>query len=147
MTFDFYDDLSNPHGYPEKILIPNAEIYYFKCFFTQSESRLMFAQLRKKIYWKQERISSFGRERDLPRLTAWYGDQSKTYSYSGITVHSRDWIPELWEIKRRIEIVSDCTFKMRYITGKWQLFFNERWYTGTLGSSNSQVKIWTGRKN
>ena len=35
------------------------------------------------IAWQQEYINLYGRK-PLPRLTAWYGDEGKSYSYSGI---------------------------------------------------------------
>src|SRR4051812_26684577 len=40
---------------------------------------------------------------DLPRLTAWYGDEGKGYTYSGITVNPDPWTPTLLGIKKEIE--------------------------------------------
>jgi len=36
-------------------------------------------------------------------LTAWYGDNDKPYSFSGITLNAKSWTTELLEIKNKIE--------------------------------------------
>jgi len=45
-----------------------------------------------------------------PRLTAWYGDPGKAYSYSGITMQPHNWTKALLEIKQRIEAVAGASF-------------------------------------
>ena len=45
----------------------------------------------------------YGKAVNLPRLTAWYGEHDSDYSYSGISMKSHPWTPELLEIKSRIE--------------------------------------------
>ena len=64
----------------------------------------------------------YGKEIDLPRLTAWYGDEGKNYSYSGIKVVPMKWTPTLLEIKSKIELVSGVIFNSvllnYYRTGK-----------------------------
>ncbi len=40
-----------------------------------------------------------------PRLTAWYGDPDKKYSYSGITMAPTNWTTPLMAIKSRVD---DC---------------------------------------
>ncbi len=52
----------------------------------------------------------FGKEVMQPRLTAWYGDSDKAYTYSGITMQPHAWIKSLQEIKQKIEIVAAVTF-------------------------------------
>jgi alkylated DNA repair dioxygenase AlkB len=51
-----------------------------------------------------------GREILQPRLTAWYGDEGKSYSYTGITMKPLGWTNELFFIKERIELASGQTF-------------------------------------
>ena len=93
-----------------KISMPDADVVHFPGLFSLSEADLLFTQLKREVAWQQEKIKFYGQVHDLPRLTAWYGDPSKTYIYSGITVHSLKWIPPILEIKRRIESMSDQSF-------------------------------------
>lgn len=52
----------------------------------------------------------FGKEIDLPRLTAWYGDDGKSYTFSGIPMSPNAWTPVLLFIKERIEKVAEVEF-------------------------------------
>ena len=90
--------------------MPDSDVVHFPGLFSPSEADSLFVQLQQKVTWQQEKIKLYGQVHDLPRLTAWYGDPAKTYIYSGITVHSLEWIAPLLEIKRRIEGVSDYSF-------------------------------------
>jgi alkylated DNA repair dioxygenase AlkB len=46
----------------------------------------------------------------IPRLTAWYGDQGKSYTYSGIEQHPEHWNPTLKLIKSKIEQIAQVSF-------------------------------------
>ncbi len=52
----------------------------------------------------------FGKEVMQPRLTAWYGDSGKGYSYSGITMQPTPWNSTLIQIKEKIEKSSGVKF-------------------------------------
>ncbi len=95
---------------PENILPEAGEVFLYPGFFNATESRHYMAQLLQDVPWKQEPITIFGKTVLQPRLTAWYGDEGTTYSYSGITMPSRKWLPVLEEIKARIEAVSGVCF-------------------------------------
>ena len=75
-------------GYPraELLPMPDAEVTFYLDFFGSDESEKLFQQLVDNIQWKQESARFGGKAVPLPRLTAWYGDASKIYRYSGITV-------------------------------------------------------------
>ena len=90
--------------------MPDADVIHFARLFDPYEANSLFLQLQQNIEWQQEQIKLYGQVHDLPRLTAWYGDPAKTYSYSGISITSLEWIEALLEIKRRIESVSDYSF-------------------------------------
>src|SRR6478672_2330124 len=81
-------------------LLPyGGELYYIPNAFTYEESDEYFNQLFTEISWKQEPIKIFGKEVMQPRLTAWYGDVTKPYAYSGITMAPLHWIAPLLAIK------------------------------------------------
>lgn len=85
-------------------LLPyGGELYYIPNVFTREKSDEYFNQLFTEIRWKQEPIKIFGKEVMQPRLTAWYGDIAKPYSYSGITMAPNHWIHPLLEIKTEAE--------------------------------------------
>jgi alkylated DNA repair dioxygenase AlkB len=95
---------------PETLPMPDAEVTLYSDFFSPDESKTLFQQLVDTIQWGQESIRFGGKAIPLPRLTAWYGDEGKSYSYSGITVNPLPWIPLLSSIKTRVETVSPVTF-------------------------------------
>lgn len=102
--------------YPEIVILPSGEpmpdgeVIIYRNFFAELESDIFFSELSNNINWQQDQIRIFGKEIDLPRLTAWYGDQEKLYKYSGITMNPNPWIPSLLSIKERIEKVAESNF-------------------------------------
>jgi alkylated DNA repair dioxygenase AlkB len=89
---------------------PDAEVLFLPAFFSRPESDALFQALRDSTPWKQETITLYGKTVPLPRLTAWHGEQGKTYSYSGISADAVPWTPALLTIKERIEAASGVIF-------------------------------------
>lgn len=94
----------------QRIEMPDADVIVYERFFDKAKSDAYFRELNDNAAWKQEKIKLYGRFIDLPRLTAWYGDDGKSYRYSGISVSPRPWTPALLEIKQAIEAVSGTQF-------------------------------------
>ncbi|MCY3551545.1 MAG: alpha-ketoglutarate-dependent dioxygenase AlkB [Candidatus Poribacteria bacterium] len=94
----------------EEISIQDGKLRLYPHLFCPEESERFLPQLKDNVNWRQEEIKLYGRSIPLPRLTAWFGDEGKTYMYSGITVEPEPWTPTLLEIKSRIEEVSHVTF-------------------------------------
>ena len=95
---------------PENLLPKDGCAQHFRAFFSKNQSDRFLTALANEIAWKQEPIFIFGKSVMQPRLTAWYGDAGKNYSYSGITMVASEWTPELFEIKDRIEKASGFVF-------------------------------------
>jgi alkylated DNA repair dioxygenase AlkB len=91
-------------------ILENGEIIFHPSFFPRQESDSLFDNLRNHIAWRQESMNMYGRNVNFPRLTAWYGDNDKPYSFSGITLNPLDWTDELLAIKERIEAGSDIRY-------------------------------------
>lgn len=85
-------------------------VLFWEKFFEQKEADHFFNDIRRQVDWKAEKIKFFGRWVDVPRLTAWYGDEGKSYRYSGLTVWPKPWLPVLVEIKKRVEEISEIQF-------------------------------------
>lgn len=81
----------------------DACVTYHSTFLEAGESRDLFLRLKEETPWRQERIRIYGAERDIPRLTAWYGDEGMSYTYSGIALHPLPWAEPLLSLKRRVE--------------------------------------------
>lgn len=96
----------NPRTYE----LPDASIQYFPNFFPAAEAHDLLGRLIRGIKWKQNTIKMYGKENPVPRLEAWYGDQGKTYTYSGITMEPNPWNDELEKIKKCIESISGVLF-------------------------------------
>lgn len=91
-------------------VIKNGEYLFYPDFFSKSEGDFFLQGLRTDIEWKQESMNMYGKQVNFPRLTAWYGDNDKPYSFSGITLKPKVWTKELVEIKEKIEPVSNTRF-------------------------------------
>ncbi|HYH86520.1 MAG TPA: alpha-ketoglutarate-dependent dioxygenase AlkB [Pyrinomonadaceae bacterium] len=109
LGFEAEQDLAE---YPkaDSVLMPDADVVLFRDFFEKEESDLLFVELLNKIEWKQDRIKYYGKEMDLPRLTAWYGDSGASYTYSNISMNSTVWTPTLMCIKEKIEKMTGASF-------------------------------------
>jgi len=83
--------------------VENGEYIYSPNFFSKTDSDLFLKSLTDNIIWKQESMNMYGKKVDFPRLTAWYGDNDKPYSFSGIKLSPQPWNEELLEIKNKIE--------------------------------------------
>lgn len=110
MTYDLFSEQPENPKIGKKISIPDSDILHFNGLFGSSDADDLFARLKTEIQWQQEKIKLYGQVHDLPRLTAWYGDPDKTYTYSGIVVDSLPWTQSLLEIKGKIEEISGVTF-------------------------------------
>ena len=81
----------------------NATLLYYENYFTKEQSDRFFKSLIENIEWKQDTINMYGRLLPLPRLSAWYGNNDKPYTYSGITLQPNAWTSDLLELKQTVE--------------------------------------------
>lgn len=118
-----------------RILVPNGELIYSEHFFDKkiSDRCLEYFQendtldwrqtnwkdvsesdffniLFSNIKWKQDSIKLYGKTIPLPRLTSWYGDSGKAYTYSGIASQPNEWNKGLLYLKDRIEQCAEVEF-------------------------------------
>ena len=100
----------NPEIIDPVIKLQDAELLYIPAFFNKSESDQLFKALLETIQWKQDKILMYGKDLPLPRLSAWYGETQKSYTYSGITLNPLPWTYELLQIKEKIEAEANVRF-------------------------------------
>ena len=87
--------------------LPESNITYYPDFITTEAATQYFNIFKETISWQQDDIKVFGKVYAQPRLTAFYGNGPKSYSYSNIRMQPRPFTKELLEIKQEIEAI-DC---------------------------------------
>ena len=75
---------------------------YWPDFLTRAEADAAFETLSVLPDWKRETLRMFGRTRDAPRLTAYYGDAGADYRYSGLVHEPLAWTPCLVSLRERV---------------------------------------------
>lgn len=90
--------------------LPNSSIRYIPDFFTPEEASQLYTQLKEECAWRSDRIQVFGKWYDQPRLTALYGEEGRSYTYSGIAMHPLPFTPLIQSIKAKAEACSKAHF-------------------------------------
>lgn len=126
-------ELEGVNGY--RICVPNGELDYVEHFFSKKVSdrsveyflendtvdwrtakwkQMTPEQLAvvrfSNILWKQDSIKLYGKTIPLPRLTAWYGDNGKSYTYAGIKSEPNAWNKGLLYLKKETERLTGVDF-------------------------------------
>ncbi|RMG26268.1 MAG: alpha-ketoglutarate-dependent dioxygenase AlkB [Bacteroidetes bacterium] len=92
------------------IELQDGHIQLIEEFIPQKQADLYLQALLEQVQWEQRSIRLFGKSFLQPRLTAWYGDPQKTYTYSGISWEPLPWTPLLLEMKDRVEQAAQHPF-------------------------------------
>ena len=93
-----------------EIITIDGYVSLYENLFDPEESKHLLLELLNNITWQQKNIKRFGQSIPLPRLTAWYGDAGKSYTYSGITMNPLIWTRPLLRIKNKIEKITKHRF-------------------------------------
>jgi alkylated DNA repair dioxygenase AlkB len=90
--------------------LPKEVLDYRPGLFAEEESTSFLQTFIQSVPWEQRVLSMYGKQVTTPRLTAWFGDTDKDYSFSGNKFHPLPWTKELLEIKKRIEPIAGTRF-------------------------------------
>ncbi|WP_262152626.1 alpha-ketoglutarate-dependent dioxygenase AlkB family protein [Chryseobacterium foetidum] len=83
---------------------PQDLLEYRENFIDMHEADLLKDHLLQTVKWEQRTQKMYDREVITPRLTAWYGDDRKSYETADSNVSvNNSWTPELLLLKERIE--------------------------------------------
>ncbi|MBN3495311.1 alpha-ketoglutarate-dependent dioxygenase AlkB family protein [Vibrio neptunius] len=88
--------------------LPNGRLLWIQDFMSRAEADALMLGLKQNTPWSQQQIQLFGRAVMQPRLQAWYGD--KSYTYSGLTMPPMPMDSRLNAIKSRCEKIANQTF-------------------------------------
>lgn len=90
--------------------LPGADVTLFENFFSSEESNRLYNSLLQNTIWEQDQMTIYGKQVNLPRLTAWYGDSKTDSSYYDKKRKMLPWNADLLFIKERIEKEVDIQF-------------------------------------
>lgn len=90
--------------------LPDCEIYVHDHYIPIAKTESLFNDLYQSIPWRSDKITVFGKTYDQPRLTAWYGEEGKTYGYSGIRMQPLKFTSVLMDVKSQLEDYSRHQF-------------------------------------
>jgi len=96
--------------YDKPVVIQDGEYIYIPNFYNKVTADRLLDSFINEIEWKQESMNMYGKKIPFPRLTAWYGDNDKPYSFSGITLQPKQWNGDLLQIKKDIEPKAEVEF-------------------------------------
>ena len=109
-NMDQLDMFTTPKDPLKPVQIQNGSYIHVKQFFNSIEADTYLKACKDGIEWKQESMKMYGKVIPFPRLQAWYGDQGKFYSFSGIKLEPNTWNQVLIEIKTKIEPLVKVSF-------------------------------------
>jgi len=94
-------DLFDSPGALLPIPLHDGELAWLAQLALPYSNEALYARLLAETPWRAETVLVFGRRHLQPRLTAWYGDAS--YTYSGLRLEPLAWTPLLREIRAAVE--------------------------------------------
>lgn len=83
---------------------------YYPNFLPKELADTFFEKLLAETNWQQDNITIFGKTLPQPRLTALFGNNGKSYSYSNIVMQPNAFNPTIVYIKNEIESVCSENF-------------------------------------
>ena len=93
-----------------KLGLPDSEISYFPSYLNQSLSDNYYEYFLKCVRWQQDDIHIFGKTYAQPRLTALYGINEKSYTYSGIVMRPNPFDKKLMALKKSLDELAGVKF-------------------------------------
>ncbi|XP_044131288.1 DNA oxidative demethylase ALKBH2 [Bufo gargarizans] len=85
----------------------------YTSLFNKAEADEIFQQLEKDIVYftgDLSKVQVYGKWHNVPRKQVTFGDEGLTYTFSGITLSPKPWIPVLNLIRERVQLVTGHSF-------------------------------------
>lgn len=102
-------DLFSNNG-PSNILPYDGTVLYYGKIMTKQEADEYERILLNRVEWKNDEAMIYGNHFITPRKVAWYADKNYSYTYSGTTKQALLWIPELLQLKKIAEEITDSSY-------------------------------------
>jgi len=94
----------------QNILPFDGEAIYHGLVLNRNQCNAYYQKLLNEIPWENDQAIVFGKHYITKRKVAWFGDEEYNYKYSGVTKQAYIWTPELLELKKKIEEISETTY-------------------------------------
>jgi len=94
----------------QTVSLPAELMEYIPGLFSVQESIILMKEFISNVPWQQRTVTMYGKQIITPRLTAWYGDKGKDYTFSGTKFDPLPWTKELLQIRAKVEQIADVTF-------------------------------------
>ena len=92
------------------VLLEQADVSFLQHLPMPQADDVIFDQLDQQTTWLHEKVMVWGKEHLQPRLTAWYGDPGRSYTYSGTVMHPLPWTNLLLSLRHELEQLTDAKF-------------------------------------
>jgi alkylated DNA repair dioxygenase AlkB len=96
-------------GEAEYLPVVDADVALWRSIDFGNE-KVILQQLIDDTPWRLEHVTAWGKTVPQPRLVAFYGDDSQSYTYSGISLKALTWTVELLEVKVKVESLCGSSF-------------------------------------
>ena len=93
-----------------KTKTPGSSLEVDHYFLSSFNAQEMFNIIDEKAKWEQKQILFYGKYHNIPRLTAWYGDEKAAYKYSGVLNIPLKPFSELQNLIEKVEQVCGAKF-------------------------------------
>lgn len=103
---DLFSDNETCH----QIDLIDAKVSLYPYFLNIDEADKYLRELLSQVSWSEQTINVYGKVHKVPRLSAWYADDNKSYEYSGIRSNGLAWIDVLNDLKNKIQIRCESSF-------------------------------------
>jgi alkylated DNA repair dioxygenase AlkB len=94
----------------QRLEIPEADVSYLPRVQLPQPDTALLSHLIERVPWREEQVVLWGKRYAQPRLTAWFGDEGCSYTYSGIRLEPLPWTDVLLELKQEVETIADAPF-------------------------------------
>lgn len=99
-------------AYPPNNLLPlDGTCVLYEEFLSSDETAFFYKEILAQTNWQQYQIQLFGKKVDQPRLTAWYGSES--YTYSGLKLEPQEMGDPLTLLHKKVE--TQCKHKFNSV--------------------------------
>lgn len=94
----------------ENLLPQDGMVHYYGKVLDTNLANSFYQKLRDEIFWEADQAIIFGKHYYTARKVAWYGMETFSYTYSGITKTAHLFTDTLLELKKLVEANTGASY-------------------------------------
>lgn len=94
----------------QNLLPKDGAATYHPEFLTPLNSDKLMVWLQESLQWEPDQLIMYGKIISTRRKVAWVGDPNCTYTYCGFQKIPQSWTPELLDLRRQVEELTQSKF-------------------------------------